>query len=88
VLAGGATLGAVTWKNRGVPGTSGVTGRHPRLVQVRDMVVQQETAAVLEARAARSADPVLATVLHERAIERRRRAEGIRTHLATLADRP
>jgi hypothetical protein len=47
----------------------------------RLMAVYRETAAMLESRAERSANPVLADVLRERAADRRRRADHARDHL-------
>ncbi|MGY1594188.1 hypothetical protein ACI789_15670 [Geodermatophilus sp. SYSU D00965] len=54
--------------------------------QLRQAAVYVETAAVLERRAGRSADPALAALLRERAEVRRRTAERLRAALA--AQRP
>ena len=61
--------------------TSPGDGQRARLAQLHQMVVDQETASVLDARASRSPDAAQAVVLHGRAAERRRRAERIRTGL-------
>jgi hypothetical protein len=47
----------------------------------RCMVVHLERAALLDIRADQSANPVLARVLRERAVDHRRRADGVRSHL-------
>ena len=47
----------------------------------RCMVVHLERAALLDIRADQSANPVLAGVLRERAVDHRRRADGVRGHL-------
>ena len=47
----------------------------------RCMVVHLERAALLDVRADQSANLVLAGVLRERAVDHRRRADGVRTHL-------
>jgi hypothetical protein len=52
------------------------------LESLRRLAVQLETAALLERRADRSADPSLAAVLRARADQRRRIAEQLREHLA------
>lgn len=48
----------------------------------RRMMLHEETAAMLESRAARSANPVLADVLRERAVDHLRRADHARAYLA------
>ncbi|MPQ97081.1 hypothetical protein GB931_03895 [Modestobacter sp. I12A-02628] len=74
--------------------TRGVEADRALLEQLRQMAVHQETASVLEMRAARAPSDPLARVLGERAQEHRRRAERIRAELAgrgitrTPASRP
>ena len=84
------------------PGTTGrrlapsaadeeVGSRRELLGALRRIAVQLETAEVLELRADRSASPPLATVLRERAAQRRRIAGRIRADNAArgvLAYRP
>ncbi|MGY1644384.1 hypothetical protein ACI782_25035 [Geodermatophilus sp. SYSU D00703] len=57
-------------------------GRQGLIEQLRQAAVYVETAAVLERRAVRSADPNLAALLRERAEVRRRTAERLRAALA------
>ena len=68
-------------------GTAPGEGQRARLAQLHQMVLDQETASVLDARASRSPDAAQAVVLHGRAAARRRRAERIRSGLATPAVR-
>jgi hypothetical protein len=73
------------------PTDEGVGGRRELLGALRRIAVHLETAEVLELRADRSASPALATVLRERAAQRRRTAGRIRADLAAqgvLAYRP
>jgi len=57
-----------------------VERRRQALENLQRLAVQLETASALDPRADRS-NPTLATVLRERAEERRRNAEVIRAHL-------
>ena len=69
----------------------GVESRREALGALRRIAVNLETADVLEFRASRSASPVLADVLRERAAARRRTAGRVRADLAArgvLAYRP
>ena len=52
------------------------------MADLRRMAVHLETAAVLDARAARSADPAQVVVLRRRAQQRRQEAARIRARLA------
>ena len=68
-----------------------VADRRELMGALRRIAVHLETAEVLERRADRSASPALATVLRERAAQRRRSAGRIRADLAAqglLAYRP
>jgi|tagenome__1003787_1003787.scaffolds.fasta_scaffold20682640_2 hypothetical protein len=58
-----------------------LAGRREVLELLHRVAVNMETAAVLDFRASRSANPTLAAVLHERAAQRRRAAERIRAGL-------
>jgi len=51
------------------------------LDQVRQVATDMETAQCLERRADRSANPALAALLRERALDRRRRAARLRADL-------
>ena len=50
--------------------------------QLRRMALLLETAAVLDLRAQRAADPLQVAVLRRRAEQRRQEAAGLREHLA------
>ena len=68
-----------------------VADRRELMGALRRIAVHLETAEVLEHRADRSANPALASVLRERAAQRRRSAGRIRAELAArgvLAYRP
>ena len=67
------------------PLTARLEAEHRRemLDLFRRMIVHQEAAAMLDARAALSANRVLADVLHERAADHRRRADAARTYFRT-----
>ena len=60
----------------------GVWGRRELLAALRRIAVHLETADVLDLRADRSASSALATVLRERATQRRRTAGRLRADLA------
>lgn len=65
------------------PALRGAVAVDPRLAtELRRMALHLETAAVLDLRAGRSADPVQAAVLRRRAAQRREEAGRIRARLS------
>jgi hypothetical protein len=79
--------------DHGEPAGRGSLGELPRepaahlalIDQLRRVAVQLETAEVLERRAGRADDPVLATLLRERATAHRRTAETLRADPSRVA---
>jgi hypothetical protein len=69
----------------GLPGSlrrQTVQRRRDAMDALRRLAVQLDAASALERRAGETANPALASVLRERAAERRRIAEVVREHLA------
>ena len=60
-----------------------VQRRREAMDNLRRLAVQLDAASALERRAGETANPALASVLRERAAERRRIAEVVREHLTT-----
>jgi hypothetical protein len=74
-------LGATGRRTTPFAADEGIGSRRELLGALRRIAVHLETAEVLELRADRSASPALATVLRERAAQRRRTAGRLRAGL-------